>query len=77
MEIAAASQEQSSGIEQVNKAIMLMDQITQENAALVEQAAAASQSMSEQARRLTELMEHYRTNSARPQPDNRAIRECA
>ena len=77
VEIAAASQEQSSGIEQVNKAIMLMDQITQENAALVEQAAAASQSMSDQARRLTELMEHYRTNSARPQPDNRAIRECA
>ena len=77
VEIAAASQEQSSGIEQVNKAIMMMDQITQENAALVEQAAAASQSMSEQARRLTELMEHYRTDCAESMPKDRPMRECA
>ena len=45
-EIAAASREQSSGIEQVNRAVVQMDELTQQNAALVEQATAASQSMS-------------------------------
>jgi methyl-accepting chemotaxis protein len=59
-EIAAASREQSSGIEQVNKAIMQMDEMTQQNAALVEQATAASQSMAEQASELNGLMERYR-----------------
>lgn len=58
-EIAAASREQSSGIEQVNKAVMQMDEMTQQNAALVEQATAASQSMAEQAGELNKLMEHY------------------
>ncbi|MFZ6742788.1 methyl-accepting chemotaxis protein [Undibacterium sp. JH2W] len=48
-EITAASQEQSSGIEQVNLAITQMDEMTQQNAALVEQAAAAAESMEEQA----------------------------
>src|SRR6266700_1095693 len=48
-EIAAASHEQSSGIEQVGKAVMQMDEVTQQNAALVEQAAAASQSIVAQA----------------------------
>jgi len=48
-EIAAASQEQASGIDQVNKAIMQMDETTQQNAALVEEATSASQSMKEQA----------------------------
>ncbi|MFZ6747612.1 methyl-accepting chemotaxis protein [Undibacterium sp. Ren11W] len=48
-EISAASQEQSSGIEQVNLAITQMDEMTQQNAALVEQAAAAAESMEEQA----------------------------
>ncbi|WP_230675103.1 methyl-accepting chemotaxis protein, partial [Ralstonia solanacearum] len=48
-EIAAASSEQSSGIEQVNKAVTLMDEATQQNAALVEQAAAAAESLEEQA----------------------------
>jgi len=49
VEIAAASQEQSSGIRQVNKAISQMDEMTQQNAALVEEAASASESMSKQA----------------------------
>jgi methyl-accepting chemotaxis protein-1 (serine sensor receptor) len=60
-EIAAASQEQSSGIEQVNKAIMQMDEVTQQNAALVEQAAAASKSMEDQAQKMVELMSFFRT----------------
>ena len=59
-EIATASAEQSSGIEQVNRAVMQMDQITQQNAALVEQATAASRSMADQALELTRIMEKYR-----------------
>ena len=58
-EIAAASREQSSGIEQVNKAVVQMDEMTQQNAALVQQATAASQSMAEQARELARSMERY------------------
>jgi methyl-accepting chemotaxis protein len=48
-EIAAASNEQSAGIEQVNDAVMKMDDMTQQNTALVEEAAAAAESMLEQA----------------------------
>ena len=47
-EISAASLEQSGGIEQVNRAVTQMDKITQQNAALVEQAAASAKSMEEQ-----------------------------
>ena len=47
-EISAASQEQSGGIDQVNTAVTQMDQMTQQNAALVEEAAAAAKSMEEQ-----------------------------
>jgi methyl-accepting chemotaxis protein len=59
-EIAAASREQSSGIEQVNRAVMQMDELTQQNAALVEQATAASQAMAQQAGELNEMMGRYR-----------------
>jgi methyl-accepting chemotaxis protein len=48
-EISAASQEQSSGIEQVNQTVTQMDQVTQQNAALVEEAAAAAKSLEDQA----------------------------
>ncbi|MEO5932870.1 MAG: methyl-accepting chemotaxis protein, partial [Duganella sp.] len=48
-EISSASHEQSAGIEQVNQAVIQMDQVTQQNAALVEQAAAAAASLSDQA----------------------------
>ena len=58
-EIAAASQEQSSGIDQVNKAVMQLDELTQQNAALVEEASAASQAMAEQARSLNDAMGRY------------------
>ncbi|HTV95473.1 MAG TPA: methyl-accepting chemotaxis protein [Steroidobacteraceae bacterium] len=63
-EIAAASREQAAGIEQVNKAITSMDQTTQQNAALVEEAAAASQSILEQAHALEQLIAGYRLDSA-------------
>ena len=54
--IASASKEQSLGIDQVNQAVTQMDDTTQQNAALVEQAAAAAQSLSEQAARLEEVV---------------------
>ena len=58
-EIAAASQEQSAGIDEVNKAIVQMDELTQQNAALVEQAAAASESLGEQADDLNQMMDFF------------------
>lgn len=58
-EITAASQEQSSGIDQVNSAIMQMDDMTQQNAALVEESAAASRSMEDQATNLAELISFF------------------
>ncbi|MBL1262714.1 methyl-accepting chemotaxis protein [Methylomicrobium sp. RS1] len=62
-QIAAASLEQSSGIEQVNTAVAQMDKVTQQNAALVEQAAAAAESLEEQADRLTEAMRQFRLDA--------------
>ncbi len=59
-EIAAASAEQSSGIDQVNTAVMQMDESTQQNAALVEEAAAASRAMQEQAEGLLQQVAFFR-----------------
>ncbi|BBU27536.1 methyl-accepting chemotaxis protein [Burkholderia sp. THE68] len=55
-EIAAASEEQSSGIDQVSRAVTQMDEVTQQNAALVEEAAAAAQSLEDQAARLRQAV---------------------
>ncbi|MFO1282286.1 MAG: methyl-accepting chemotaxis protein [Burkholderiales bacterium] len=63
-EITAASLEQSSGIEQVNQAIVQMDQVTQQNAALVEEAAAAAESMEEQARALASAVAVFKVSGA-------------
>ena len=59
-EIAAASQEQSGGIDQVNHAVMQMDEVTQQNAALVEEASAAARAMQEQANELQSQMTFFR-----------------
>jgi methyl-accepting chemotaxis protein len=59
-EITSASVEQSAGIEQVNTAIVQMDQVTQQNAALVEEAAAAAESMQEQAAKLSEVVSVFK-----------------
>jgi methyl-accepting chemotaxis protein len=59
-EISHASQEQSAGIEQVNRAIGEMDQVTQQNAALVEEAAAAAHSLRDQAASLREAIAGFR-----------------
>jgi methyl-accepting chemotaxis protein len=60
-EIAAASDEQSAGIGQINQAVSQMDEITQQNAALAEEASAASLSMKEQADTMIELMGFFKT----------------
>jgi methyl-accepting chemotaxis protein len=64
-EIAAASNEQSAGIEQVNRAITQMDAVTQQNAALVEEAAAAAESMQEQVTSLDVAMNTFKLDESR------------
>ena len=66
-EIAAASSEQYVGIEQVNQAVSQMDEVTQQNAALVEEAAQTSQMMDEQAKELSELITFFKVGDSRPQ----------
>ncbi|WP_321937060.1 methyl-accepting chemotaxis protein [Paraburkholderia sp. J8-2] len=63
-EISAASEEQSGGIEQVNRAVTQMDTVTQQNAALVEQAAAAAASLEEQTRQLQNVLGTWTTGGA-------------
>jgi methyl-accepting chemotaxis protein len=70
-EIAAASQEQASGIDQVNKAIMQMDETTQQNAALVEEATSASQSMKEQAKELMNQVAAFKMMGGGPESPGR------
>ena len=60
-EITAASREQGAGIEQVNQAIAQMDQVTQQNAALVEEAAAAAESLQDQAAQLLKVVAVFKT----------------
>ena len=72
-EITSATHEQTIGIEQINMAIAQMDEVTQQNAALVEEAAAASQSMQEQAGELAHVVGFFKTgnhlaSAARPTP---------
>ena len=59
-EISSASREQSEGIDQVGNAVMQLDQVTQQNAALVEEAAAAADSLKQQALRLTSLVSTFK-----------------
>ena len=63
-EIAAASTEQSRGIEQVNQSITQMDEVTQQNAALVEEAAAASKSLEDQGRQLNQAISFFRLDAS-------------
>ncbi len=63
-EISAASTEQSSGIDQVNHAITSMDEVTQQNAALVEEAAAAAESLSEQAANLMDTVAQFKLSGS-------------
>ncbi|MGK5048949.1 methyl-accepting chemotaxis protein [Janthinobacterium sp. GB4P2] len=63
-EIASASQEQSQGIAQVNATVTQMDDATQQNAALVEEAAAAAQSLQDQAGRLAQVVSVFKLEEA-------------
>lgn len=79
-EIAAAGVEQTSGIEQVNKAVTQMDEMTQQNAALVEEAAAAGESLDEQGRSLQDMMAFFNTGKELAKPplqDNRVTQRPA
>ncbi|MDR3393284.1 MAG: methyl-accepting chemotaxis protein [Sulfuriferula sp.] len=64
-EITAASREQSQGIEEINQAITQMDETTQQNAALVEEAAAAAKSLQDQASHLEELVGRFKLDGGR------------
>lgn len=63
-EITGASREQSTGIEQVTKAVAQMDEVTQQNAALVEQAAAAAESLEDQTRVLAQTVSMFKLSGA-------------
>lgn len=63
-EIAAATAEQSKGIEQVHLAIGQMDEVTQQNASLVEEASSASKSLQEQAETLSRLVSTFKVNDS-------------
>jgi methyl-accepting chemotaxis protein len=72
-DISAATSEQTHGIEQANRAIMDMDGVTQQNAALVEEAAAAAQAMQQQAAELAQLVSVFRTGAAAVAVPGRAL----
>ncbi|QOL49143.1 methyl-accepting chemotaxis protein [Massilia litorea] len=76
-EISAASAEQSTGIGQVNQAIVQMDDATQQNAALVEEAAAATESLQEQAATLVALVGEFKLESGAVQPAPAGARQLA
>ena len=59
-EIAVSTGEQSRGIEQINQAVLQMDVVTQQNAALVEQASAAAHSLKDQSQRLNEAVSVFK-----------------
>ena len=63
-EISASSQEQASGLQQVNIAVNQMDQVTQQNAAMVEEATAASHSLAQDARELDRMMGQFSLDDA-------------
>jgi methyl-accepting chemotaxis protein len=65
-ELAAGGREQLSGIEQVNRAVTQLDQMTQQNAALVEEASAASKSMASRSQAMSGMLEHYQLGHGEP-----------
>jgi len=65
-DISTASQEQSAGIGQVSLAVAHLDEITQQNAALVQEAASASEEMSARAGELRELVRKFKTDAGQP-----------
>lgn len=73
-EIAAASAEQSSGIEQVNRTVTELDEVTQQNAALAEQTSSASAALNDKARNLHQVIGFFATSADTPQFHSRPRR---
>jgi methyl-accepting chemotaxis protein len=72
IEIAASAEEQSTGLQQVNTAVNQMDQVTQQNAAMVEQATAASHALASEADTLARLIARFDVGAETPaQPSHR------
>jgi methyl-accepting chemotaxis protein len=63
-EIARSSQEQATGLNQVNSAVNQMDQVTQQNAAMVEETTAAASNLRTEAHELADLMTRFKTGAA-------------
>ena len=74
-EITSATQEQSQGIDQINQGIIEMDNVTQQNAALVEQASAAAMSMQEQSQALMATVNIFHLGHASPASSNNSVRD--
>jgi methyl-accepting chemotaxis protein len=72
-EIADASKEQSDGINQVNRAILQMDELTQSNASLVEEAAAASEALGAQAEELASLVAYFKLDEGNGDAGNTPV----
>ena len=74
-DIAGSAQEQAAGLNQVNSAVNQMDQVTQQNAAMVEESTAASHALAEEAEALAHLVGHFRLGeAAAPLPEERVVR---
>jgi len=69
--IAASAQEQATGLAEVNTAVNQMDQVTQQNAAMVEQTTAASHALASEAKELARLVGQFKTGAAAPPPATR------
>jgi methyl-accepting chemotaxis protein len=76
-EIAAASREQATGLEQINTAVASMDEMTQRNGALVEETTAAAQSLSNQAEELSELVNRYKVGGRSGATGSAAVRTAS
>lgn len=76
-EIASASDEQSRGIDQVGLAVAEMDRVTQQNASLVEESAAAAAALEEQASRLTQAVAVFRIQQEQMKSRDQALKTPA
>lgn len=76
-EITLASREQSTGIDQVTRAVAQMEEVTQQNAALVEESAAAAESMREQAMLLSQLVSRFKLENVKPREEQIRARRTA
>jgi methyl-accepting chemotaxis protein len=72
-EISSASEEQASGVQEINNSIVSLDEMTQQNSALVEESSAAARALSDQSRRLTDLIAFFKLDK-KPSRDGKPSR---